>query len=159
MKRHSDLLARRVSSPGLHCRQVRFDSDIHELLFGIFLRALMFWKLPGPEGPSTQYSRSLSSKAILLMVFGTRIIKYWVLGPSGKYCSFGSEGVGLTGDILQHPNRQVSRSRGGWANTWMSGTWSPRMGNNGLWSSFQKFRTICVCPFGVKALISKTIDV
>ena len=36
-----------------------------------------------PEGPSTQYLRSLVPKTIPLMVFGTRVLKYWVLGPSG----------------------------------------------------------------------------
>ena len=35
-----------------------------------------------PEGPSTQYLRFLVPKTILLMVFGTRDLKYWVLGPS-----------------------------------------------------------------------------
>ena len=41
-----------------------------------------------PEGPSTQYLRTLVPKsipAIPLMAFGTRVLKYWVLGlgPSG----------------------------------------------------------------------------
>ena len=36
-----------------------------------------------PEGPSTQYSRTLVPKTILLMVFGTKGLKYRVLGPSG----------------------------------------------------------------------------
>ena len=36
-----------------------------------------------PEGPSTQYLRTLVPKTIPLMVFGTRVLKYWVLGPSG----------------------------------------------------------------------------
>ena len=31
-------------------------------------------------GPSTQYLRFLVPKTILLMVFGTRVLKYWVLG-------------------------------------------------------------------------------
>ena len=35
-----------------------------------------------PEGPSTQYLRALVPKAINGMVFGTRVLKYWVLGPS-----------------------------------------------------------------------------
>ena len=35
------------------------------------------------EGPSTQYLRTLVPNSILLMVFGTRVLKYWVLGPSG----------------------------------------------------------------------------
>ena len=32
--------------------------------------------------PSTQYSRTLVPKTIMSMVFGTRVLKYWVLGPS-----------------------------------------------------------------------------
>ena len=40
--------------------------------------------MPGiPEGPSTQYLRTLVPKAIKGRVFGTRVLKYWVLGPSG----------------------------------------------------------------------------
>ena len=38
---------------------------------------------PYPEGPSTQYLRTLVPKTIPLMAFGTRVLKYWVLGPSG----------------------------------------------------------------------------
>ena len=36
-----------------------------------------------PEGPSTQYLRTLVPKTIPLAVFGTKGLKYWVLGPSG----------------------------------------------------------------------------
>ena len=36
-----------------------------------------------PEGPSTQCLRLLVPKTIPLMLLGTRILKYWVLGPSG----------------------------------------------------------------------------
>ena len=36
-----------------------------------------------PEGPSTQCFRTLVLKTIPFMVFGTRVLKYWVLGPSG----------------------------------------------------------------------------
>ena len=36
-----------------------------------------------PEGPSTQCLRILVPKTIPFMVFGTRVLKYWVLGPSG----------------------------------------------------------------------------
>ena len=35
-----------------------------------------------PEGPSTQYLRTLVSKTMPFMVLGTRVLKYWVLGPS-----------------------------------------------------------------------------
>ena len=38
----------------------------------------------GFAGPSTQYLRTLGPKTMLLMVFGTRVLKYWVLGPSGE---------------------------------------------------------------------------
>ena len=39
-----------------------------------------------PEGPSpsTQYLRLLVPTAIPFMVFGTRVLKYWVLGPLGR---------------------------------------------------------------------------
>ena len=36
-----------------------------------------------PQGPSTQYLRSLVPNTIKSMVFGTRNLNYWVLGPSG----------------------------------------------------------------------------
>ena len=35
-----------------------------------------------PEGPSTQHLRTLVPNAIKGMGFGTRVLKYWVLGPS-----------------------------------------------------------------------------
>ena len=37
-----------------------------------------------PEGPSTQHLRTLVPKAITGMVFGIRVLKYLVLGPSGS---------------------------------------------------------------------------
>ena len=36
-----------------------------------------------PEGPSTQYLRTLVPQTIFQMVFGTRVLKYAILGPSG----------------------------------------------------------------------------
>ena len=42
-------------------------------------------RLQGPEGPSTQYLRTLVPTTIKGMDFGTKIFKYWVLGPSGNY--------------------------------------------------------------------------
>ena len=36
-----------------------------------------------PEGPSTQYLRPLVPNTIHGMDVGTRVHKYWVLGPSG----------------------------------------------------------------------------
>ena len=35
------------------------------------------------EGPSTQYLRTLVPEAINGMVFGARVLNYWLLGPSG----------------------------------------------------------------------------
>ena len=37
-----------------------------------------------PERPSIPYLRLLVPKTIPLMVFGTRVLDFWVLGPSGK---------------------------------------------------------------------------
>ena len=39
--------------------------------------------LVSPEGPSTQYLKTLVSKTSKGMVYGTRSLKRWVLGPSG----------------------------------------------------------------------------
>ena len=36
-----------------------------------------------PEGTSTQYLRPLIPNTIKGMVFGTKVLKYFVLGPSG----------------------------------------------------------------------------
>ena len=36
------------------------------------------------KGPSSQYLRTLVSKSISLMVFGTRVLKDWVLGPTAE---------------------------------------------------------------------------
>ena len=36
-----------------------------------------------PEGPSAQYFRTLVPNTIQGMVFGTRVLKHGVLGPSG----------------------------------------------------------------------------
>ena len=45
--------------------------------------AYLFMKEYTPEGPSTQYFRTLVPKAINGMAFGIRVHRYWVLGPSG----------------------------------------------------------------------------
>ena len=37
-----------------------------------------------PKGPSTQSVRTLVPKTIKSLVFETRTLKYWVLGPSGQ---------------------------------------------------------------------------
>ena len=50
-----------------------------------------------PEGPSTQYIRTLVPKTIKGMDFGTRILKYWVLGPSGGGSSVGQSQSGTLG--------------------------------------------------------------
>ena len=51
-----------------------------------------------PEGPSTQHLRTLVPNTIKGMVFGTRILKYCVLGPSGLSISqaAGSELIAKT---------------------------------------------------------------
>ena len=36
-----------------------------------------------PEGPCNQYMRLPVPKTMPSMVFGTRVLEYWVLGPSG----------------------------------------------------------------------------
>ena len=36
-----------------------------------------------PQGPRTQCVRPLFPKTIKSMVFGTGVLRYWVLGPSG----------------------------------------------------------------------------
>ena len=59
-----------------------------------------------PEGPSSQYLRSLVSKTIPLMVFGTGNLKYWVLGPSGIGPSINS--TELVKGI--HPNARAKHS-------------------------------------------------
>ena len=43
-----------------------------------------------PESPSTQYLSSLVRNTIKSMVFGTRSLKYWVLGTSGSSSGSGS---------------------------------------------------------------------
>ena len=56
---------------------------------------------PCPEGPSTQCLRTLVPKAIKGMVVGTRVLKYWVLGPSGL------------GFIVYYPKRTTFEPVGG----------------------------------------------
>ena len=50
------------------------------------LRVVLWW-FSFPEGPKTQYLRSLVPNTIQGMAFGTRDLKYWVLEPS-KFLSF-----------------------------------------------------------------------
>ena len=62
-----------------------------------------------PEGPSTQYLRILVPNTIESMVFGTRDLKYWVLGPSGLGSSAAAESwCGLWGfmRLLPYSRRQ-----------------------------------------------------
>ena len=50
------------------------------------LQRRLFFK-PGmmnPAGPRTHCLRTPVPNTIPLMVFGTRVLKYWVLGPSGE---------------------------------------------------------------------------
>ena len=55
------------------------------------------------EGPSTQHLRTLVPKTIPLMVFGTRVLKFWELGPSGN----GPELLKRAGTAVNH---RVDRS-------------------------------------------------
>ena len=57
-------------------------------------------RIPNSEGPSTQYLRTLvpNTIAIKSMVFGTRNLKYWVLGTSGK-------GIGILVKVMQSQGR------------------------------------------------------
>ena len=48
-----------------------------------FELALLFPSFNDPEGPSTEYLRLLFPNTMKSMVFGTRVLEYWVLGPSG----------------------------------------------------------------------------
>ena len=43
-----------------------------------------------PKGPNTQYLRTLVPNTTKSMAFGTRVLKYWVLGPSGESIALGS---------------------------------------------------------------------
>ena len=47
-------------------------------------RAVFCNRKTTPEGPSTQYLRTLVPNTIKGMVFGTRDLRYWVLRPSGN---------------------------------------------------------------------------
>ena len=52
---------------------------VHLDPLGVFLVDTFYF----PKGPSTQYSRTLVPNTIQGIVFGTRVLKYWVRGPSG----------------------------------------------------------------------------
>ena len=43
----------------------------------------LWWSKWNPEGSNTQHLKSLVPKTRPGMGFGTRSLKYWVLGPSG----------------------------------------------------------------------------
>ena len=53
-------------------------------MFRVHQRGTVFGSIREAEGPSTQYLRSLVPNTIKGMVFATRVLKYWVLGPSGS---------------------------------------------------------------------------
>ena len=76
---------KRTSTPGAYSQDAlcRSRGSFCNQL-SIILVSLIWAGATSPEGPSTQYLRSLIPKAIPLMVFGTRVLQYWVLGPSGK---------------------------------------------------------------------------
>ena len=63
----------------------------------------------GPEGPSTQFLRTLVPKTSKGMVFGARVLKYWVLGPAwldGRAIS--SLDIGVYVDSLFYALRKSS---------------------------------------------------
>ena len=55
-----------------------------------------------PEGPSTQYSRTLVPKTTKGVVFGSRVLIRWVLGPSAL-------GILPPALLAPPPNRDQSR--------------------------------------------------
>ena len=61
------------------------DRDVLRRLRGVNQHVCMVREMVCnfPKGPSTQYSRTFVPKTINGMVFGTRNLIYWVLGPSG----------------------------------------------------------------------------
>ena len=62
-----------------------------------------------PEGPSTQYLRTLVPNTIPLVDFGTRVLKYWVLGPSGIH----STSARIESRELTHVSTAVTRGNVG----------------------------------------------
>ena len=58
---------------------MREDTDVRSYL----LASKAATTLDDAQGPSSQYLRSLVPKTIPLMVLGTRVLEYWVLGPAG----------------------------------------------------------------------------
>ena len=67
------------------CREGVANLRIQVRKLGTLLNSAVATSWTGPEGPSTQYLRSLVPKTILLMEFGTRDLEYWVFGPSVRY--------------------------------------------------------------------------
>ena len=75
--------------------------------------ALPFYERRGalhcPEGSSTQYLRFLVQKNIPLVAFGTRVLKYWVLGPLTLGTSYASKG---SRNLLSRVRNLVRRAHG-----------------------------------------------
>ena len=71
------------------CIQRYMHTDIHTYLH-MYVEACLH---AIPEGPSTQYIRTLVPKAIKGRVFGTRVLKCWVLGPCGYWSSWAFVGA------------------------------------------------------------------
>ena len=65
-----------------HFFRPSFALESPDPLSGCSCKALL--SIPLPEGPSSQYLRPLVPKTIQGVFFGSRILKYWVLGPSGS---------------------------------------------------------------------------
>ena len=50
-----------------------------------------------PKGPSAQHLRTLVPNSLNCMVFGTRNLKYWVIGPSGVMAAQAAEAAASKG--------------------------------------------------------------
>ena len=75
------------------------------------------------EGPSTQYSRTLVPNTIKGMVFGTRNLKYLVLGPSGEHMASTTPFASGNGLILCLVAHRASCKVLGWSCRMPLGAW------------------------------------
>ena len=80
----------RVGEVSLHCCATDWAShqegipsvEILPMSFSPHVGFAVVARYCSPEGPSTLHVRTLVPKAITGMVLGTKVLKYWVLGPS-----------------------------------------------------------------------------
>ena len=76
-----------------------------------------------PEGPSTQDLRTLVPKTIEGMAFGTRILRYWVLGPSRLY---NQKGMRRLPNIPDQTDEETRRRASHRHNTKLLQLWGPK---------------------------------